>query len=243
MQLSGLQNGQYSVCQKYVAAGYLFPTPECQDVGIGGGGPAQVTFVDPGVPRAVWAARDGLTADSVFGSLFTINEGSGPVSIVDNAALDLDKRPGVFAVKLATNGASVTVCPQLASVGRTFNVPPTPKGCVTKTSNQTTDFGAWTVNPEYSIYWYTTLNGVDATDGTYTITAAAGGFSTTVTNNDAIDMWKNTWFYVAVPAAGTYTVCQTVPPAGTKLAQPSCQDVQVEFGLPANLQAFQNQPL
>lgn len=241
MQVSGLQNGTYSVCQTYVPAGYMPPTPACQDVGISGGGPAQVTFVDAGVPRARWLARDGVSLDSIGGALFTIDEGSGPVFIVDNMALDLDKRPGVFEVKLAKNGASVKVCPSLPPVGRAFSLPP--KGCVTKTSNQTTDFGSWSVPPEYSIYWYTTVNGVDATDGEYTVTAEGGGFSTTITNNNSADLWKNTWIYMAVPAAGLYTVCQTVPPTGTKLAQPACQEVMVELAVPSNLQAFQNQPL
>ena len=36
---------------------------------------------------------------------------------------------------------------------------------------------------------------------------------------------------------------QTVAPTGTKIAQPACQQVQVEFGFPANVPAFQNQPL
>lgn len=241
IQLSGLQNGTYSVCQKYVPAGYLFPTPACQDVGIGGSGPAQVTFVDPAVPRAKWVAKDGVTGDSTYGALFSIDEGSGPVYIVDNQALDLDKRPGVFEVKLSSNGASVKVCPELAPVGRTWSLPL--KGCVTKTSNGTTDFGAWNVPPEYSIYWYASVNGIDATDGTYTITAAAGGFSTTITNNDANDLWKNTWIYTALPGAGTYTVCQTVAPTGTKIAAPACIDVQVEFGVPTLVGPFQNQPL
>jgi hypothetical protein len=218
IQMSGLQNGQYDVCQLYVPSGYLFPTPACQNVGIGGGGPAKVTFVDAGVPRARWSARDGLSADSIFGALFTIDEGAGPVFIVDNQALDLDKRPGMFEVKLAANGASVKVCPSLPPVGRVYGK--TSKACVTKTSNQTTDFGVWYVYPEYSIYWWATVNGAEGYGGTYTVTAVGGGFSMTITNNDASDMWNNSWLYVAVPGIGFYEVCQTVAPTGATLAVP-----------------------
>lgn len=37
------------------------------------------------------------------------------------------------------------------------------------------------------------MNGVDVPGGTYTITKVGGGFSLTVTNNDANDMNQNTW--------------------------------------------------
>ena len=242
IQLSGIQNGQYSLCQTHVPIGYLLPNPACKDVGIGGGGPTQVTIVNAGVPRARWVVKDGLSGDSIGGALFTANEGgTGNVFIVDNMPLDLMKRPGGYEVAALSNGASVQICPALPPAGRVFGTPP--KGCVTKTISQTTDFGTWYVYPEYSIYWWATVNGVDATDGEYTVTAVGGGFSTTITNNTAADMWKNTWIYMNVPGAGLYNVCQTVPPAGTKLAQPACRQVTGELGHPGFAQPFQNEPL
>src|SRR5678815_5914571 len=145
MQLINLSNGQYTLCQAYAPAGYIIANPLCQDVGIGGSGPTQVTFVDAAIPHAKWAARDGVSLDSIGGAWFKIDEGSGPVDVVDNSAIDLDKRLGVFDVKLKANGESVKVCPILAPVGRTWSSPP--KGCVTKTSNGITDFGPWNVPP------------------------------------------------------------------------------------------------
>ena len=72
--------------------GVLAANPTCQNVGIGNG-PAKVTFVNAGVPRARWSTRDGLSNDSIYGLWYKINDGSGPVDIVDNQALDLDSDP------------------------------------------------------------------------------------------------------------------------------------------------------
>ena len=241
VQVSGFATGQYQICQPVAPAGYLHPDPTCQNVNLGRNGPTQIEFVDVAEPHATFVTRDGITHDSVGGVWFTVDWGAGPVVISDNSLFDLDKRDGVLDIKIANNGTSVEVCPKSVPVGRTLSTPL--KGCVTKTVNGATDFGAWNVNPEYSIYWWAMMNGNDAPSGTYTITAVGGGFTKTVTNGGASDMAAGTRVYVTVPAEGLYNVCQTVAPAGAQLAQPSCREVLVEFAVPSMVETFQNQPL
>ena len=240
IQFTGLVSGPWTVCQIEVATAFLLPEPNCQSVSVGKGNPAQLTFVNAAEPRAKWVVRDGLTLAPIADAYFTIDDGSGPVMMKDNLGIDIDPAVGSIAVK--TKAGNVTVCPVSIPTGLAFTLPA--KGCVTKNVTATTDFGPWNGIAEYNVYWWAKVGNADGAGGTYTITALGGGFSTTVTNEDANDRYQNsTWMYVALPAGGWYEVCQTVAPTGGQLANPSCKQVEVEYGISNFVPAFQSNPL
>ncbi|HEX6051918.1 MAG TPA: hypothetical protein VFZ21_21765 [Gemmatimonadaceae bacterium] len=239
IQFTGLVSGPYTVCQIEVATAFLLPEPNCQTVAVGKGKAAQLTFVNLAEPRAKWVVRDGLTWASIADAYFTIDAGSGPVMMKDNMGIDID--PAVGAIEVKTKAGDVTICPVSVPAGLAFGLPA--KGCVTKNVAGTTNFGPWNVYSEYNVYWWAMVGNAAATGGTYSITALGGGFSTTVTNDDASDRYPGSWMYVALPAGGWYDVCQTVAPTGAQLAVPSCKQVLVEYGISNFVPAFESNPL
>ena len=219
--------GAYTVCQTVAPADYVLPTPACQSVSVGGGTISKLTFVDKTVGLIQFAAVDMLDG-GVKGATFSVDLGNGPVQVLDNSALDLDKNPGRFLVK-APNG-TFSMCPSTPPTGWFFNAG---QGCSSGTApaGQTTWVEAWHLFAEYSfevlvadpITW-------GAGPSSYVVTGA-NGFSATLVDQGTNDRWtsKLGYLYMVLPAAGTYTICQTTPPPGTKLANQPCVQFSVQY--------------
>lgn len=227
LRMAGLI-GTYTVCQTVAPTDYVLPTPACQSVMVNGITPAKLQFVDLTVGRLQWVTLDMIDTP-VGGAAFSWNDGSGPITIVDNSALDLDKTPGRFEVK-APNG-STNVCTLTPPTGWIFAAPtqvcfglPVPAG-------QTTFLTNFNVHPEYSAFWYAgNPNGWMVGPSSYTITNASG-FSATVEDDVKNDRWQAQGkMWVILPTDGDYEICQTTPPPGTLIADPKCIQVTVKLG-------------
>lgn len=235
--IKNLKPGMYSVCQNAAPAEYVLPTPPaCQNIEVVPGtstigDASHVMFNILTAPRATWVAFDGLNFDTIPGFVFTGNNGSGPVVIADNSALDLDPRGGVFEVKVLS-GNSFTVCPGSAPTGYAF--PAIPQGCVTKpvTPGQTTSIGNMYVRHAYSAYWYVSIDGQVSKGSEFKITHSATNSTVHVVDNGTNDMQKGVMVYVKLPFAGSYSVCMTTPPEGGALSDPVCKRIQVALGEP-----------
>ena len=223
--------GQYTVCQTVAPTDYVLPTPACKSVTVTAGGTAGLKFLDKTVGRLQWTVVD-MNQVPVGGAVFTWNDGSGPVTLADNSALDLDKTPGKFEVKSPTGNSGV--CPITAPPGWVFGGG---NGCwgIPVPAGQTTFMIQFGIAPEYSVEWFAadpSTWGVGPSS--YTVTNTAG-FSATIDDDGKNDRWialGSMW--ITLPTDGDYEICQTTPPPGTVLAKPTCVTVGVKYGQIAN---------
>lgn len=219
--------GAYNLCQTVAPPDYVLPTTPCQSVSVGGGIMTNVKFIDSTVGLIQFSAVD-IFDGGVKGATFSVDLGNGPVSVLDNSALDLDKNPGRFLVK-APNG-TFNICPGTPAAGWFFNVAAQGCGNGTAPAGQTTWVAAWRMYAAYSV---AVLVGDPITWGagpsTYTVTNA-NGFSVTLVDQGPIDRSsKLGYLYMVLPAAGDYMICQTTPPPGTKLANQPCVQFSVQY--------------
>ena len=110
---------------------------------------------------------------------------------------------------------------------------------------QTTDFGSYAVNPEYSAYFYATNFDVPVGPSEYTVTAASGNFAAKLVDDGTNDIWTGALgkLWIQLPADGDYTICQTVAPPNTNLADPACARISVKLGVPTYAGFFNSKPL
>jgi len=219
-------SGTYTVCQTVAPADYVLPSPACKSVMVGGILPALLTFVDPTAPHVSWAVRDALDDSLIANAVFKDGQGN---TITDNSPSDLDPTPGKIEVK--TTLATFEVCTAGNPPGYVWFVASI--GCVTTATNpgQTTALPAFYANPEASMHWYILVSNYTGFGTAYTITAAEGGWALKLADNGPEDMISGSgMIYLKVPAAGWYTVCQTVGPINGQPADPACQRIEVKFG-------------
>ncbi|HEX6052733.1 MAG TPA: hypothetical protein VFZ21_25885 [Gemmatimonadaceae bacterium] len=230
LRVNGLL-GSYTVCHTVAPASHVLPTPPCQSVQVEEHAPAKLEFVDPTHGRLSWSVVD-MNNVAVGSAVVTWNDGTGPVPLADNSALDLDKTDGRFLVASPTGTG--TVCPVSPAAGWLF---PGNQGCVgvPVPPGKTTAGNDFGVTPAYSAYWYVgDPNGWGAGPSAYTVTSADGAFSVVVEDDGVNDRWDdpgNVW--VALSAAGDYTACQTTPPPNAKLAARACIRFTAKHGEPA----------
>ena len=221
--------GTYTVCQTAAPTDYVLANPACQNVSIPSGVTVKLQFVDNTVALVEWDFRD-MVGTLVGGAEYSFNDGSGWVSVADDSALDLDKTPGRVLVKAP--GGNANVCAHMPPAGWTFGGGtcfgmPAPSG-------QTTFVKSWVANAEYSVIvavgdmitW-------GAGPSEYMVKNAAG-FSATLVDEGKNDRWtgKLGFLWMLLPSDGDYEICQTTPPPGTKLADPSCVKFTVKQGTP-----------
>ena len=228
VEVSGIPGGWFDVCQTSAPAGYILPT-SCISANFGGNAPTQMQFTDAAEPHAVWAVFDLISRDTVAGATFTMdkNDGSPVLTIADNSPLDLDPRPGVFEVK-SNQELTASICLVTPPPGRVLYSGFT--ACVAATLNAAKILlYDWQVIRPNTIHWTAGLDTGNLLDGTFTITGP-NGFSLVVVGNGPSDFAKNEQYYVQVPGAGSYTLCQTVVPVGTQPDENPCRDITVLAG-------------
>jgi hypothetical protein len=172
----------------------------------------------------------------VGGAVFLVKNSSGTVltNVTDNSSYDLDPRPGVFDVTLEKDAPEI--CLYAAPV---FQQLETPK-CGSVTVGGKIELAPWRVVYVYSACWWASVNGLPTTKGTYSV-SGPNSFSMTVVSNGQNDRATSAYVYVKLPTSGSYTVCQTVPPAGTALPTQPCQTIDVLLGTPVLLAPFATQ--
>jgi hypothetical protein len=241
IRMTGLASAKYEVCQTVAPTDYLLPATACQTVIVGGIVPAQLTFIDPTVPHAVWTFRDGWN-NIIPGGTVIGNDGTGPVVIADNSPLDLDPTPGRFDVKVPLNNG-YTICPKTPPAGYVFMSGQYCIGMPTS-AGQTTDLLGFGVNPKASAWWYTTDFNVPVGPAEFSVTDASGNVVMKIVDDGQNDSWQALGkFYVTFPAPGDYLVCETTPPPNTMLADPACMKVSITLGVPAYIGLFNSKPI
>jgi hypothetical protein len=192
------------------------------------------TVVAPTPGRVTWRVLDWDTT-LVAGAVFTWDDGTGPISIADNSALDLDGRPGSFEIAAVKRGDLCPTTPPSAWINGAVCRPVQP---VPPEAGELVDFNVY---PEYSLYWSANNYSGLAGPSTYTVRSVDGGFSAVITDNGAGDRFKTKgMIWLLVPSTGAYELCQTQPPPRTLLPSSPCQTITVQYGLPAYGGMFMN---
>ena len=228
VEVTGLTGGNYTVCQTVAPVGFIRST-NCPVASLGGNTPPLVTFVNPAEPHAIWAVFDVISKDTIGGATFTMdkNDGSPVITIADNSLLDLDPRPGVFEVK-SDKEVVASICMATPPVDRIKN--PNLAECnIEALTAAEVAVSDWSVNLPLFVYWSAGTNEGATLDGTFSVTGP-NGFSIVVIGNSQYDLAQNSQYYVKLPSAGSYTVCQTVLPAGKKADEQPCRQVSVIAG-------------
>ena len=231
VEVSGVPGGWFDVCQTVAPAGYILPT-SCIAANFGGSGPTQMQFTDAVRPHTIWAVIDIISKDTVGGATFTMDKknGSPVLTIADNSPLDFDPRPGVFEVE-SDQELTATICLVTPPPSRVLYSGSS--ACVAATLNAAKILlYDWQVNRPNTIYWTAGTDTGNTVDGTFSITGP-NGFAIVVVGNGPYDFAKNEQYYVQVPGAGSYTVCQTVIPAGTQPDENPCRQITVNAGQPS----------
>ena len=228
--------GTYEVCQTAAPTGYGLPATPCQTVMVGGIVAASLTFINA-AGHFSWNVFDwGLNV--VGGATFTFDDGSGPVAIVDDSALDLDKTPGKFEIVALKSG---NVCPVAPPSGWSFGSFCDYGNAVAGQTKPIAD--SW-VNADYSIYWQANNYSGLAGGSSYTVTGLGGRFNVTITDDDKQDRWHEPgMMWILLPAPGDYQICQITPPPKTMLANPACVTVTVGYAQAEYGGMFMNYPL
>jgi len=193
------------------------------------------TAAEGAVSPTPWAYLGTGFVDSygnkVAGVTAQVRDSAGPAfgTVTDNSPLDYEKTPGEILIKLPKPGkfkicfvsaAGFAILAQFDPCHPLIDVKP-------YTSISISDM---LLVPAPSISWRTlddvTQLGIGG--ATYTISSPRLPGVTTVVDDGKNDLSPNSGFLVAkVPAAGTYTLCQTVAPIGYYLASPACKTVTV----------------
>lgn len=238
-KFAGVQPGAYQVCEITPPKGYRLPFAKCNSLIVN---PGVITdygsFVNDELPWARVSYHD-YAQTKVGGGTYTVVDSLGAtiMTIVDNNALDTDKANGTFRFQLPDAG-NFTICEKVPPPGWNF-----PAGqvnlCQKWPINVNTDknYGDNLVVPPYSAVW-SVINGFfppNNTPGwigpsTFTVTKTDNSFSTTIVDNGPDDLHNMLGiFYVKLPSAGDYNICQATEVPGYWMPKPLCHLVTATF--------------
>ena len=236
VRLKGLTAGQYQICETTAPVNYAMPNPACVTATVPAFTSTTVSIVHQTVARARWSVVD-YVPNYVPGMVFTLRDSTNAIVtfITDNLGADSDPAGGKFDIRWGTEGV-YNLCEDTPPPGYSFL-----NGQVTYCTTIQLKHGTiwqnaapYTVYPTYSAYWHVTDGTVDPNfypnligPSTFTVNIA-GGPPITVVDNGVNDINGNLGkIAVKLPSAGTYSICETVPPNGYWNAQPACKQVQV----------------
>jgi hypothetical protein len=235
LRMKGLAAGQYQICETVAPVSYAMPNPACVTATVSAY-TATVSIMHQTVARAQWSVID-YVPNYVPGMVFTLRDSTNAIVtfITDNVGADSDPAGGKFDIRWATEGV-YKLCEDTPPAGYSY-----PNGqavfCATIQLKHGTIWqaGQYTVYPTYSAYWKVTDGTIDPNfyyhligPSTFTVVNVLGGPAITVVDNGANDIDGDLGTVVVkLTQAGTYSICETVPPNGYWNAQPACKQVQV----------------
>lgn len=239
--LSGLANGQYTICQVSAAQGFLIlPESQCYTGYLNPGGQLTHTFFNPWPPALQWATTTDVGTLLGGGSSYTVKDSLGTSwTVTDNDPTDSSPQDGALQA-IVTHPGTWTICENAAPSGY---VKPAGQPC----ANVVVNWGGigWAgsfVNYlPYSLSWGVTDGVLDANNNyvplagaTFTVAYQRGLSKTTIVDNGPNDYDPRPGrIAMKVGAAGSYTVCETQAPANHWLPQSPCQSIYVAYAMPA----------
>jgi hypothetical protein len=251
VKLIGLPAGIDTLCQTVAPPKYMLPDPpmRCTPLTVVSNGTNYGSgFYDVHIPIVTWSVVDPVN-NLVGGAWFQLYDSTNTViqQITDNSGKDLDGTPGKTQFELPTKGY-YTVCEQLAPSGY-FPATPSCKKFWASGGLNPQNVGTFVNNPTYSVYFNVTdLYGNPLANTKFVVKRAYYvGQDINVSDNFVPDRDPKTGkYFVIVPAAGYYVICQHEAPYGYDIptVNGGCYPyaANVKAGTPTNGGTFVDTP-
>jgi hypothetical protein len=244
--LKHLKPGTYKACEVGPPNGYGVVGSFCQSTDVYVGATSGLFYTNAPITILRWSVKDN-GANLVGGATVTFDSNSVVIGqILDNSPSDGDPVAGKFMLPIPYE-TNYRICFTTAPQG--YVLYPGQQTCFSgaiKMGMGVVDWGTFTVAPNLSASWKVTDGTVDA-NGQPTLIGPAG-FRLTfgATSADFADNGPADYdpavgrIAVQLPFAGTYTICETVPPVNHWNANPACKQLNVASGVPVDLGLFVN---
>jgi uncharacterized surface anchored protein len=251
-KVMGLLPGTYTLCETIPPPKYMLPQPPmspCQSVNVIYGGTTYIGSVyDRHIPLEAWSVVDPV-GNLLGNAYFQLHDSTNTViaSFWDNSAQDQNLTAGKFIVEIAVPGY-YTLCEALAPSGY---VPPAQPCKKIYAAGGLTPYqlGNWVNTPIYSLYFNVTDTFAKALGGTSFVVKRQYYPLQDIHVSDNImpDRDPKTGkYFVVLPAAGWYVVCQTSAPYGydPPTLNAGCYPIATSplVGVPANAGTFIDTP-
>lgn len=242
VKLSGLADGQYTICQVTAAEGFsILPESQCFTGYLNAGGQLTHSFFNPWPPALQWALTNDVGMLLGGGSTYTVKDSLGTSWTVTDEDPLSDSGPQAGALQaIVSHPGTWTICENAAPAGF---VKPAGQPC----ANVVVNWGGigWAgtfVNYlPYSMGWGVTEGVLDGNNNyvplagaTFTVQYQRSLSKTTIVDNGPNDYDSRPGrIAMKLGAAGTYTVCEVQAPATHSLPTPPCQSIYVSYATPA----------
>ncbi len=245
----GLLPGIYTLCETVPPPKYLLPDPafvsSCMKATIVSNGTnSGMQFFNEHVPRWTWSVVDPV-GNLLGGSYFTLYDSLNVnTPVLDDSPQDQDKSFGKF-LKEFTSPGMYKLCETLAPSG--FTLPVSPCKGLPAVPGLIQDQGKWVNTPNYSLYFNVTDPKGKPLSGTTFAILREHSPNMQVADNVTLDRDPvNGKYFVILPAADFYVICQHNAPYGYDIptAYNGCSPValNVKLGVPANGGTFVDTP-
>ena len=249
-KVMGLLPGIYTLCETVPPPKFLLPDPKlvssCTKATIVSNGTNSGTqFFNYHIPRSTWSVVDPV-GNLLGGSYFTLYDSLNvQTPILDDSPQDQDKSFGNFLKEITAPGI-YKLCETLAPSG--YTLPAVPCKAISVSPGAIQNQGKWVNTPNYSVYFNVTdPNGKPLSGTTFAIIRQYYSPNMQVADNITLDRDPVTGkYFVILPAAGWYVICQHDAPYGYDVptAYGGCSPVgiNVKLGVPANGGTFVDTP-
>ena len=238
--LKSLVPGTYKACEISPPIGFGVVGQSCLSTQVYAGVTSSLNFVHDKEAFRQWKVWDEVQ-NFVGGTVFQLDSNNVTIGdIADNDwPSDMDPTVGGFHLNLR-HEATYKVCLKQTPPGFVQRVGQDP--CVetnVKMGSQL-KLPTFAVVPTYSANWRVTDGLTLIGPSTFKVFKGFGGFL--VVDNGVNDRDPTLGeLAVALPEAGQYTVCETIPPVNHWNAQPACKQITVSAGMPWSPGTFINQ--
>jgi hypothetical protein len=241
--LKALVPGVYKACEISTPFGFGVVGQSCLYTQVFAGATSGLFFVHATEAIRQWSVMDEVS-NNIGGTVFQLDSTNVTMEQIadDDWPLDMDPAAGKFHLILEYE-AAYKVCLKQVPPGYVQLVGQDPCVATNVKMNTQEKLPTFRVVPTYSANW-------TVTDGLTLIGPAtfkiSKGFLKGVGDMQVVDNGVNDRdpalgkVAVALPAAGLYSVCETIPPANHWNAQPPCKTITVAAGMPMSPGTFIN---
>jgi hypothetical protein len=237
--LKSLVPGMYKACEISTPFGFGVVGQSCLYTQVYSGATSGLFFVHAKEADRLWSVMDEVS-NYVGGTVFQVDSNNVTMGQIadDDWPSDMDPGAGRFHLILKYE-ATYKVCLTQMPAGYVQYAGQDP--CVQTSVKMGTQekFPTFRVVPTYSANWTVTDGITLIGTSTFKVFKGMGGFL--VVDNGVNDrdpaLGK---LAVALPEAGEYSVCETIPPVNHWNAQPACKRITVAAGMPTSPGTFIN---
>jgi hypothetical protein len=237
--LKALVPGVYKACEISTPFGFGVVGQSCLYTQVYSGSTSGLHFVHAKEADRLWSVMDEVS-NYVGGTVFQLDSTNVTMGQIadDDWPSDMDPGTGRFHLILKYE-ATYKLCLKQVPPGYVQYAGQDPCVVTSVKMNTQEKFPTFRVVPTYSANWTVTDGITLIGPSTFKVFKGLGGFL--VVDNGVNDrdpaLGK---LAVALPEAGEYSVCETIPPVNHWNAQPACKRITVAAGIPMSPGTFVN---